>query len=59
MPYWGRIVVLTGDDRTAQKGISLIMLATGNQKDVKGVEDVGVEGELAAILDSFRIGASN
>ncbi len=59
LPYWGRVVVLTGDDSSATKGVSLIMLATGNQKAVKSVEDVGAEGELAGILDSFTIGASN
>lgn len=57
LAYWGRIAVITSED-DASRGVSLIMLATEKAEGVEGEGDVGEKGELRAILDSFRLGAS-
>jgi hypothetical protein len=49
---WGRVVLLPGD--TGRKGAALVMLATSESKDVRGVEDVGEKGQLPIILNSFK-----
>lgn len=55
LDFWGRIVVLVPDE-DAKKGVSLILLATNQAPGVDGPEDVGVEGELPSIINSFRFG---
>ena len=57
LPYWGRIVVVL-DEQDPSRGVALIMLATNKAQGVEGLDDVGVKGELRAILDSFRLGAT-
>jgi hypothetical protein len=32
------------------------LTATGQAKDVKGIDDVGVKGGLPVMLESFRLG---
>lgn len=49
---WGRVILLPGD--TGRKGAALVMLATSESKDVRGVDDVGEKGELPTILSSFK-----
>jgi hypothetical protein len=38
-----------------KNGVSMIMFATPFAPDVKSVNDVGVKGELSAILNSFKL----
>ena len=51
-PVFGKTIVVreTGNRR----GVALIMLATPADPEVKSVADVGVKGDLAAILASFK-----
>lgn len=41
----------------ATRGVSIISLATSRTNEVARAEDVGESGTLAALLDSFRLGA--
>lgn len=52
---WGRVIFLPPTSGT--NGATLFMLATSEQPDVTGAEDVGVKGELPIVLESFRLGA--
>ena len=51
-PLFGKVIVVrnTGNPR----GVCLIMLATPKDPEVKTVADVGVKGDLAKILASFK-----
>jgi hypothetical protein len=51
-PVFGKTIVVreTGNRR----GVALIMLATSADPEVKSVADVGVKGDLAGILASFK-----
>jgi len=51
---WGRVIFLPPISGT--NGATLFMLATSEQPDVTGAEDVGVKGELPLVLESFRLG---
>jgi len=51
---WGRVIFLPPTSGT--NGLMLFLLATSEQPDVTSAEDVGVEGELPLILESFRLG---
>ncbi len=53
---YGRVVLLPPPSGQT-KGVALVMLATSLAPEVNGVDDVGVKGEMANILDSFRFGA--
>jgi hypothetical protein len=48
---WGRVVMIP--DGTG-KGVLLAMLVSSRSTEVKGVEDVGVKGELPIIINSFK-----
>jgi hypothetical protein len=51
---WGRVIFLPPASGT--NGATLFMLATSEQGDVTGAEDVGEKGELPLVLESFRLG---
>lgn len=51
---WGRVIFLPPTSGT--NGATLFMVATSEQPAVTSADDVGVEGELPLILDSFRLG---
>ncbi|MDX6611018.1 MAG: hypothetical protein QOD75_204 [Blastocatellia bacterium] len=51
---WGRVIFLP--PISGANGATLFMLATSEQPDVTGAEDVGVKGELPLVLESFRLG---
>ena len=55
LPFWGRVVVLP-DPSGSNKGVSVIMLATGHSSEVKSLSDVGTKGELPVMINSFRMG---
>ncbi len=50
---YGRVVLLPPPSGST-KGVALVMLATSLADEINGVDDVGVKGEMPAILDSFR-----
>ncbi len=50
---WGRAMMVPMPSNPA-KGVMIVMLATDSSREVRGVEDVGVRGELPIILRSFR-----
>ena len=51
---WGRRLFIPAARPGARNGFEITMLATSLADDVRSVDDVGVRGELAAILDSFE-----
>lgn len=53
-PMWGRVVFIPNVEGK-KNGIILIMIASSLADGVKGVDDVGVKGELPVILDSFKL----
>lgn len=50
---WGRVVLLQS---SGSRGVALVMLTSSVGTEVRGLEDVGVKGELPIILNSFRFG---
>ena len=58
LPYWGRVIFLPPGSAAEKNGVTIIMLATSLAPGVSGPADVGVQGELPLILESFRFGAS-
>lgn len=52
LSLWGRVIILP---TSADRGISLIMLASSLAPAVTGPADVGEKGELPVILNSFRV----
>jgi hypothetical protein len=52
---WGRNVFVPPVDGS-KRGVTLLLLASSLASELKGVEDVGVKGELPMMLDSFRFG---
>jgi hypothetical protein len=58
LPYWGRVIFLPPGSADQKNGVTIIMLATSLASGIQGPSDVGVQGELPLILDSFRFGAS-
>jgi hypothetical protein len=58
LPYWGRVIFLPPGTAAEKNGVTIVMLATSLAPGVSGPEDVGVQGELPLILESFRFGAS-
>jgi serine/threonine-protein kinase len=51
---WGRRLFIPAAIRGIKNGYVVTMLATSLSEDVKNVEDVGVKGELSAILETFE-----
>jgi hypothetical protein len=51
---WGRRLFMPAARAGIRSGFEITMLATSAADDVHGVDDVGVKGELAAILNSFE-----
>ena len=51
---WGRRLFIPAARPGVRNGFEITMLATSLADDVRSVDDVGVRGELAAILDSFE-----
>ncbi len=51
---WGRRLFIPASRLDARNGFEVTMLATSLAEEVKSVDDVGVRGELAAILYSFE-----
>lgn len=51
---WGRRLFVPAARPGTRNGFEITMLATSLADEVKGVDDVGVKGELAAILFSFE-----
>lgn len=55
---WGRVVYLPPGGAGERSGVTLLMVTTSLAKELSGVEDVGLKGELPVILNSFRFGAN-
>jgi len=55
---WGRVVFLPPGDEKSTKGVTLYMLTTSLAPELKGIDDVGLKGELPIILNSFTLGKS-
>jgi uncharacterized protein (UPF0333 family) len=53
--YWGRVIFLPPGVEGRKDGLQLTILTSSLAPELKGVEDVGVKGELPVILDSFRL----
>ncbi|HVF46422.1 MAG TPA: serine/threonine-protein kinase [Pyrinomonadaceae bacterium] len=51
---WGRRLFVPAERPGARIGFEITMLATSADDDVRGVDDIGVRGELASILNSFE-----
>ncbi len=51
---WGRRLFIPAARPGTRNGFAITMLATSNAENVRGVDDVGVRGELASILYSFE-----
>jgi hypothetical protein len=55
---WGRVLFLPPEVEGSKNGLVLLMFTTSVAADLGGVEEVGKKGELAMIIDTFRIGTS-
>ncbi len=51
---WGRRLFIPTSRPGMKNGYVITMLASSLSPDVKGVEDVGVKGELSSVLESFE-----
>ena len=56
LKLWGRVVFLPTGNEGDTNGATLTMLTTSLAGELSSVEDVGEEGEMPVILDSFRFG---
>jgi hypothetical protein len=56
MDVWGRRLFIPAARPGVRTGFEITMLATSAADEVRSVDDVGVRGELAAILNSFEPG---
>ena len=54
MTLWGRRLWLPLQNAGTQNGFVITLLATSLSDSVKSVEDVGVQGELANVLETFE-----
>ena len=52
---WGRVIFLPPN--TGANGATLLMLGTSLAPELTSAEDLGVQGQMPVILESFRIGA--
>ncbi|HUP19934.1 MAG TPA: pre-peptidase C-terminal domain-containing protein [Gemmatimonadota bacterium] len=50
-PYYGKLLLIPV---TANRGVAVIAIASGLAEGVDGPDDVGEEGEIAGIIESFR-----
>lgn len=55
---WGRVVFLPPGKSGETNGIQLLMLTTSLAPELKSADDVGVNGELPVILNSFKTGSA-
>ena len=53
---WGRVVFLPPGTEGKKNGTQLLMLTTSLAPELTSADDVGVKGELPAILNSFKMG---
>jgi hypothetical protein len=55
-PYtiWGRILWVPAQRRGIKSGLRVTMIATSYSDSVKSVDDVGVNGELQKVLETFE-----
>lgn len=53
---WGRRIFVPAARPGVRNGIEITMLATSKSAEVTGVDDVGVKGELAQVLETFEPG---
>lgn len=51
---WGRRLFVPVSRSGVKNGYEITMLATSKSNDVKSVDDVGIKGELATILETFE-----
>ncbi len=51
---WGRVIFVPPGKLTIKTGLRLVLLASSLSPDVTGVEEVGVKGDLAGILQTFE-----
>src|SRR5215207_985445 len=56
LKLWGRVIFLPTGTEGDTTGATLTMLTTSLAGELSSVEDVGEEGEMPVILDSFRVG---
>jgi hypothetical protein len=56
LPLWGRVIFVPPGVKGEKNGVTIFLTATGQAKDVKGIDDVGVKGGLPVMLESFRLG---
>ncbi|MCU1266599.1 MAG: hypothetical protein JWM21_2917 [Acidobacteria bacterium] len=54
IPYWGRVIFLPPGSASDKGGVAIVMLATSLAKEITSAADIGVKGDMALILDSFR-----
>lgn len=54
---WGRVIFLPVGTESARNGVVLMMVASSDLPEIKGLEDVGEKGELPVILKTFRFGS--
>jgi hypothetical protein len=53
--YWGRMILIPNPDGS-ENGLMLFMLGTVAAPELKAEKDLGVNGELPVILNSFKVG---
>lgn len=55
-PYtiWGRILWIPPQRRGVKSGLRVTMIATSYSEIIKGIDDVGVNGELQKVLETFE-----
>jgi serine/threonine protein kinase len=51
---WGRRLFIPVERAGIRDGFEITMVATSASEEVRGVDDVGIRGQLAAILNSFE-----
>ncbi len=51
---WGRTLFMPAQRRGIKSGLRITMLASSLSSDVKSIDDVGVRGKLAKILETFE-----
>jgi len=56
LTLWGRVVFLPTGTEGDKTGATLYMLTTSLAGELSSVEDVGSQGQMPVILDSFRFG---
>ena len=59
LKLWGRVIFLPTGTEGDATGATLTMLTTSLAGELSSVEDVGEQGQMPVILDSFRFGKQN